>query len=127
MSNHIHLIITSKENHPQEDIVRDFKKHTAKTLLKLIAANNKESRKNWMMWLFESAGGRNSNNKKYQFWQQDNHPIELSTNEMMDQRLDYVHNNPVEAGIVERPEDYLNSSARSYAGKLGLLDVHFIE
>lgn len=127
MSNHLYLIISSKENYRQENIIRDFKKHTVKELLKLIATNHRESRKNWMMWLFESEGKRNSNNKKYQFWQQDNHPIELSTNEMMDERLDYVHNNPVEEGIVEKPEDYLYSSARSYAGMPGLLNIKFIE
>lgn len=52
------------------------------------------------MWLFESAGKANGNNTHYQFWQQNNHPVELETNKMIDQRLDYSHNNPVEAGIV---------------------------
>jgi putative transposase len=65
---------------------------------------------------FEAAGGANSNNKRYQFWQQHNHPIELNTNEMIDQRLDYIHNNPVEAGIVLSAEHYLYSSAVNYAG-----------
>jgi hypothetical protein len=46
---------------------------------------------------------------------------------MMQQRLDYLHNNPVEAGIVDEPEHYIFSSARDYAGKKGLLDVEFIE
>ena len=79
MSNHVHLIISSKEGIKQEDIIRDFKKHTSKQLLKLIEENKQESRKNWMLWIFKKAGERNSNNKNYQFWRQDNHPIELST------------------------------------------------
>ncbi len=127
MSNHVHLIISSKEGIKQVDIIRDFKKHTSKQLLKLIEENKQESRKNWMLWIFKKAGERNSNNKNYQFWRQDNHPIELSTNKIMEQRLDYLHNNPVEAGIVEEPHHYLYSSARNYAGINGLLKIEFIE
>ncbi len=127
MSNHVHLIISSKEGIKQEDIIRDFKRHTSKQLLKLIEENKQESRKNWMLWIFKKAGERNSNNKNYQFWRQDNHPIELSTNKVMEQRLDYLHNNPVEAGIVEEPAHYLYSSARDYAGIKGLLTIKFIE
>ena len=51
------------------------------------------------MWLFERAGTRNPNNTRYQFWQQHNHPIELNTNEKLDQRLNYIHNNPVVAAL----------------------------
>ena len=80
-----------------------------------------------MLRLFEEHGRANSNNTKYQFWQQDNHPIELTTNEMMDQRLDYIHNNPVEAGIVEQPYEYIYSSAKDYSGLVGLLPVTKIE
>jgi putative transposase len=65
------------------------------------------------MWLFRRAQ-HNSNNTHYQFWQQHNHPIELTTNEMFDQRLDYIHNNPVHAVILRYPEHYLYSSAGNY-------------
>lgn len=127
MTNHVHLIISSKEEIKQEHIIRDFKKHTSKELLKLIEENKQESRRNWMLWIFKKAGERNSNNKYYQFWRQDNHPIELSTNEMMQQRLDYIHNNPVEEGIVDEPEHYLYSSARDYCGLKGMLELESIE
>jgi len=79
------------------------------------------------MWLFKSNGESNSNNKTYQFWQQDNRPIELSTNEMLDQRLEYIHQNPVKAGIVYEPEHYVYSSAMDYTGNKGLLDIVLIE
>lgn len=127
MTNHIHLIISSLDGFKQEDILRDLKKHTSKQLVEMIHENAQESRKNWMLWLFSEAGKKNSNNKNYQFWQQDNHPIELSTNNLMDQKLEYIHNNPVEAGIVDRPESYLYSSARDYTGQKGLIDISFIE
>ena len=51
---------------------------------------------------------------------------ELSSNEMIDQRLDYIHNNPLKDGIVEKPEDYLYSSALDYAGGKGMLEIEFL-
>jgi len=45
----------------------------------------------------------------------------------MQQKLDYLHRNPVEAGIVEEPWEYLHSSARDYAGIKGLIDIHLLE
>ncbi len=50
----------------------------------------------------------------------------LETNEMMQQKLDYLHNNPVEEGIVDNPEDYLYSSARDYAGEKGLIEIKLL-
>ena len=90
MSNHIHLIIGKKENELSfSDINRDFNKHTSMHLIKNIKENPQGSRKiglahQWMMWMFERAGRKNANNTKHQFWRQYNHPIELSSNEMID-------------------------------------------
>jgi len=122
MSNHIHLIIGTNDK-PMQDILRDIKRHTSKTLIKAIDENIQESRREWMLWLFGRAGKANSNNEQYQFWQQGNHPIELWSNEAINQKLDYLHNNPVTAGWVEEPEHYLYSSARDYAGGRGLIDI----
>lgn len=121
MNNHIHLIVSAKEGYNLSDILRDMKKHTSKKLLECIIENNQESRKRWMLWLFESAGKRNSNNKNYQFWQQDNRPIELSTAAMVDQRLNYIHQNPVKERIVNEPEHYVYSSVIDYVGGRGLI------
>ena len=126
MTNHVHMILSSDGSNKQEDIIRDFKKFTSKRCLELIESNSIESRKNWMLWIFKSAGSINSNNTTYQFWRQDNHPIELDSNKLMDQKLEYIHNNPVEEGIVDVPEEYLYSSARNYAGRLGLIEVELI-
>ena len=108
------------------DIMRDLKRHTAKALLKAISENNHESRREWMLWMFGRAGKRNSNNEVYQLWQQNNHPIELATIEMVEQRLNYLHENPVTAGFVAYPTDYFYSSARDYEGKTGLLPILFV-
>ncbi len=127
MTNHIHLIIGSATN-KLSDIMRDLKKHTSVKLKEAIIDNKNESRREWMMELFIKAGKANSNNDNFQFWQQDNHPIELITPKFTHQKLDYIHNNPVVAGIVEKPEDYLYSSARDYYGTgKGLLDIMLID
>jgi putative transposase len=61
------------------------------------------------------------------FWQNEYHPIELSTNTMMEQKLRYIHNNPVEAGIVEKEEAYMYSSAKDYyLDEQDLLEIEFI-
>ncbi|MTI19869.1 transposase, partial [Fulvivirga sp. RKSG066] len=57
----------------------------------------------WLLWMMERAGKKNIRNYGFQLWQQHNHPIQLDTNELMDQRLEYVHNNPCEAGFVDDP------------------------
>lgn len=122
MSNHIHIITRAKEGFSLSDILRDFKKYTSKQIIKTII-EEPESRREWMLNLFHYAGKNNPNNSQYQVWRQDNHPIELYSNEVIGQKLDYIHNNPVEAGLVENEEDYLYSSARNYAGLNSFLDI----
>jgi len=122
MTNHVHLIIGS-DGQKLEDLVRDLKRHTSKEVLKAIGNNIQESRREWM---FERAGRENSNNKKYQFWQQHNQPIELTDNKFLDQKLDYIHNNPVATGFVTEPEHYPYSSAVDYAGGKGLVEIELL-
>jgi len=126
MTSHIHLIMgTNKDK--MENILRDFKSHTSKTLKKAIRDNATESRKEWMLWMMERAGKRNSNNVNFQLWQQDNHPIELYDNTILEQKLNYLHQNPVVVGIVEKAEDYVYSSAGDYCNRKGLLTIKIIE
>jgi len=122
MSSHVHLIISSEHGN-LSDIMRDMKRHTSKKILALMEDDIQESRREWMLWMFGRAGKKNSNNEKYQFWQQHNHPIELVSTEMIMQRLNYLHNNPVESGAVDEAQNYLYSSARDYCGVKGLLPV----
>jgi len=123
MSNHIHLIAKAKTNFKLQYIIRDIKKFTSKQIIESIRLNDKESRKNWMLAIFKNAGKYNSNNKVYQFWQQNNKPIELYSNKVIDQKVNYIHNNPVKAGIVDFASDFKYSSATNYIGKDGLIDV----
>ena len=77
--------------------------------------------------MMNRAGSKNSHNADFQLWQQDNHPIELYSPSILHQKLDYIHYNPVAAGIVEKPEDYLYSSARDYCGLLGLIEIILVD
>jgi putative transposase len=113
MPSHIHLIFRSSLNKPSE-LIRDFKGFTSRKLLKLILENPQESRKEWMMWMFERAGKLNSNVENRQFWQQHNHPIEIWSLSVFEQKLNYMHNNPVESGFVTDPIDWKYSSAKNY-------------
>jgi len=88
MSSHVHLIIGRNSEHGLDAIIRDIKKFTAYRIVKAIGENSQESRRELLMWLFQRAGKRTSQNTRYQFWQQHSHPIELNTNEMIQQRLD---------------------------------------
>ena len=77
---------------------------------------------------FRQAGAKNPNNSTFQIWQQHNHPIELNSNDKITRCLNYIHQNPVVAGIVFSAEDYVYSSASNYAGlPEKLIDVLFIE
>ena len=55
MPNHVHLIASAKESFLLSDILRDLKKHTSKSIVSGIEINTKESRRNWMLWIFNKA------------------------------------------------------------------------
>jgi REP element-mobilizing transposase RayT len=126
MPSHVHLIVSTKDK-PLQAIMRDLKSFTSHKIKEEIQAHPGESRREWLNWMFGRAGLKNSNNKDWQLWQQDNHPIELWDNYMIDSKLDYLHNNPVEAGIVREPEHYQWSSAFDYAGGKGPISLEILE
>ena len=128
MTNHVHMIIGRNGKQDMQAILRDLKKYTSCKITEAIQSHQGESRKEWMLWMFQRAGHKNPNNKKLQFWQQDNHPVELTSNLIMNQKLSYIHMNPVRAGIVLSPEEYVYSSAKNYAGDIDcILPVQLIE
>ena len=114
MPSHIHFIFRSKDDEPAK-LLGDFKKFTSKKLVKAIAENPQESRKEWLLWMFERAGKKQSNVKGYQFWQHHKKPIELWSTPVIKQKLEYIHNNPVVAGFVTIPTEWKYSSARNFA------------
>lgn len=122
MSSHVHLTFRAKANNPSA-LLKDLKTYTSKQLQKAIAEHNQESRKEWMLWLMERAGLKSSNVKHRQFWQQHNQPVELWSAAVIDQKIDYIHNNPVEAGFVSEPEHWKYSSAIDFSGGKGVLEI----
>ena len=110
MSNHIHLIARQKEGKLNEWL-RDFKSFTAKRLLSAINENPNESRKEWMMYTFRYFANNTKQNKDLMFWNKTNHPIELSNPQIFEQKREYIHLNPLKAGIVTDETYYLHSSA----------------
>jgi putative transposase len=133
MSNHIHLIVSAgvapglqvldndiKSQNNLSDIFRDFKKYTSKRIRECMnSLEVNESRREWMNERFEMAGA---------FWQEGIHPIVLESLDFTQQKLDYIHKNPVVAGYVWEPWEYRYSSARDYmTDQRGLLRVERLE
>ena len=125
MSNHIHLIAQSN-NGQLSATIRDIKKFTSKRIIETIQAIP-ESRMEWMLNRFSFNARQHSRNKTYQVWTHENHAVYLYGPKFIREKIDYLHNNPVRAGIVEKPEDYVYSSARYYAGLDCVLPVSDIE
>lgn len=126
MPSHLHLIVSRRGKPLLPEILRDFKSYTNEKLIGCMGHIN-ESRKDWLLRHFSEAAKDIKRVAHYKIWQDGNHPIELSTNEMIEQRIHYTHFNPVEAGIVSEPEYYIWSSAIDYAGGKGLLTVEHLD
>jgi REP element-mobilizing transposase RayT len=125
MTNHIHLILGSKSGN-LSNTIRDVKRFTSNEILKSIFENKQESRKEWLDLVFKYHGKYNKRVGERQFWTHENHAVELTTNHIKDVKLDYIHQNPVRAGWVEKPENYLYSSAKDYAGEKGLINICYL-
>lgn len=115
MSNHIHLIASTEDGVRLQDVIRDFKKFTSKRFIEEMNTIH-ESRKVWLLKKFSFAANRIINGVNYKVWQDGFHPIELDSSDKLEQKLAYIHDNPVSAGIVYEAEDYVYSSASVYAG-----------
>jgi REP element-mobilizing transposase RayT len=124
MSNHIHLVAACQRPHRMSDFLRDFKKFTSKQIISVMQEIN-ESRREWLLDKFAFEARRTQRAKEYKIWTDDNHAIDLDEMKIdLLNKIDYVHNNPVEAGLVYHAEDYLYSSALDYSRKgKGLLAV----
>lgn len=109
MSNHCHLIVRAAGTVTLSDIIRDLKKHTAKSIYRAIEQNEHERRRNWLLKVLSYQG-------RIWFWEEGYHGEEIFSTEFYESKLNYIHLNPVRAGIVEKEEDYINSSAGDIYG-----------
>lgn len=124
MSNHIHTIWTAK-NANLSDIVRDFKTFTSKAITKSIQ-EEPESRREWLLHMFRFYANRTATNDFFKVWTGDNHPEVIYSDSFLKTKLNYIHENPVRAGIVSDPEHYRYSSAADYSGKKGVTEIDLL-
>ena len=122
MTNHVHLVFRSTEGIKPEVLLGDFKRFTSRKVVKAIEDNPRESRKEFLLLAFKIAAEKSSNVRNYQFWRHDNKPIELWSNHVIQEKINYIHQNPVVEGLVYKAENYVYSSATDYAGEQGLLE-----
>jgi REP element-mobilizing transposase RayT len=125
MPSHLHVLCRAKEGHELSDIIRDFKKFTSSKIIQNIQ-KEPESRKEWLLELFKGACEHLKRTQEFKVWQDGYHAEEVSSDKFIYQKLNYIHNNPVKDKIVEKPEDYLFSSARNYAELESLLEIELI-
>ncbi len=116
LENHLHLVVQS-QNLPR-DIAR-FKSFTARQLIAYLDENRVKPILEQLAFYKKAHKG----DRAYQFWQEGYHPELIQGEDMMRQKIDYIHHNPVKRGYVDRPEHWRYSSARNYAGIAGLLDI----
>ena len=96
MSTHIHIIARVKENYRLSDCIRDFKKYTSKAIIKHICQKDKSGGMA-LIDNFRNKRAAKSGKDRYTFWKEGNHPVEITSNKFFDQKLEYIHNNPVKA------------------------------
>ena len=120
LDNHLHLVVAGDK---LTDIIRDFKSYTAKSLI----ARLEQEQKTWVLNQFQYHKQPTKAKSDYQVWQEGFHPQQIVSEEMLHQKIDYLHQNPVRIGVVERPEEWVYSSARDYAGGKGLIELDTLD
>lgn len=128
MTNHLHMICSAKPGKDLAMIIRNVKNFTAMKLIDAILKNPRERRKEGLLNVFETEANRSSNNFRFKFWEHENHPVLLDTSISYNQRLEYLHQNPVKAGFVDEPWHWKYSSAVDYfTPQKGFLDLMILE
>ncbi len=115
MTNHIHLIWQIQDDYQREDVQRDFLKFTSQTIKRNLQKNHPAVLEKFYV---------NAKDRKYQIWERNPLTIDLLTKEMFMQKMEYIHYNPVAAGLCVYPEDYKYSSAKFY--ETGVNEFEFL-
>ena len=116
LENHLHLIASAEDLSKE---IGDFKSYTARRIIDHLDEQKARTLLKQLMTL----KARNKADREFQLWQEGSHPQQIQNDEMMLQKLEYIHNNPVVRGYVDDPIHWRRSSARNYAGLEGLLPV----
>ena len=105
MKNHIHLIWRIKNEHQSIKVQQSFMKYTAQIIIKELRNNHPNVLEHFKV---------NAKDRTYQIWERNSLSIELRSNETFFQKLNYIHENPVKANLVNNAEEYTYSSASLY-------------
>jgi putative transposase len=116
LENHLHLIASSPDLSKE---IKNFKSFTARQIIDLLELRRAKELLDQLQW----RKARYKVESRYQLWQEGSHPQQIQDEEMMLQKLEYMHNNPVERGYVDEPAHWRYSSARNYARQPGLIEV----
>jgi len=121
LDNHIHLVASSLN---LSDTIRRHKSYTAKTVIDNLSKGNRF----YLLKQLEYGKKKHKKDQQYQVWQEGFHPKLIQSNEMMLQKIEYVHNNPVMRGYVDKPEHWIYSSAKRYlTSEKCVLDVELFD
>lgn len=105
MDNHFHLIWCIEDNLNRPDVQRDFLRFTSQQILKEMRNDRDPVLEKILV---------NAKDRKYQVWERNSLSTPLDTPFLFDQKLEYIHDNPVKAGLSETPESYRWSSSAFY-------------
>jgi putative transposase len=110
MPSHIHLMASHEKDVTLSDIMRDFKHYTSTKIAEMLLKDNNHL----FLRVFQKATEGRSKKLDYKVWQDEYHPIAITSEKWFLQKMEYMHNNPVRKGFVEKPEDWKYSSARNW-------------
>jgi REP-associated tyrosine transposase len=116
LENHLHLVASADDLSKE---IGDFKGFTARKIIDLLESRKVETLLKQLRYHKEA----HKTQSDYQVWQEGSHPQLIETDDMMRQKLEYMHFNPVKRGYVDKPRDWRLSSARNYEGEPGLIEV----
>jgi len=120
MENHVHLIAASP-NLPKN--IATFKSYTARASIDHYQARGNH----FLLDQLAVAKLAHKTDRTHQFWQEGSHPQRMENQAVLEQKINYIHHNPVKRGYVDLPEHWRYSSARNYAGQTGLLPIAGID
>jgi putative transposase len=120
MENHLHLIASS-QNISKE--VGDFKRYTARKIIDHLTEHNAEH----ILKLLAYYKLKHRQDRDYQLWQEGSHPEQIQSIDMMQEKINYIHMNPVKRGYVDEAIHWRYSSARNYAGLESVIKITLFE
>jgi len=110
MPNHLHMIAAAND---LQALIRDFKRFTSRSIHERLVADRRDT---ILGWLKDAAQHARRARDEFSFWEDGFHPQAIYTTDVLDQKLRYLHENPVRKGLVRSPQDWWFSSAGWYAG-----------